>query len=115
MTSYINPHHPVIPHPDFTGKSGGGAYPDTLMEIDYNTGLVLDAIDDAGVRDNTIVVWFSDNGPTRYSRHPDQNGDPGMWSGELGSAWEGGLRTAGMLRWPNKVRANWKTQGMVHL
>ena len=36
----------------------------------------LDAIDDAGIRDNTIVVFFSDNGPTRYSPEPDHNGDP---------------------------------------
>jgi arylsulfatase len=115
MTSYINPHHPVVPHPDFKGKSGGGAYPDVLMEIDYNTGLILDAIDKAGIRKNTIVFWFSDNGPTRYSLHPDQNGDNGIWSGELGSAWEGGLRTLGMVRWPGKIRANWKTEEMIHV
>jgi arylsulfatase len=113
--SYINPHHPVVPHPDFAGKSGGGAYPDVMMEIDYNTGQVLDAIDNAGIRDNTVVFWCSDNGPTRYSLHPDQNGDNGMWSGELGSAWEGGLRTIGMLRWPGKIRENWKTEEMVHV
>jgi len=115
LISYINPHHPVVPHPDFAGKSGGGAYPDVMMEIDYNTGQVLDAIDDAGTRDNTVVFWFSDNGPTRYSLHPDQNGDNGMWSGELGSAWEGGLRTIGMLRWPGKIREDWKTEEMVHV
>lgn len=62
MTSYINPHHPVVPHPDFKGKSGGGAYPDVMMEIDYTTGLILDVIDKAGIRKNTIVFWFSDNG-----------------------------------------------------
>jgi arylsulfatase len=115
LTSYINPHHPVMPHPDFVGKSGGGAYPDVLMEIDYNTGLILDAVDDAGIRENTIVFWFSDNGPTRYSLQPDQNGDNGMWSGELGSAWEGSLRTAGMMRWPGKIRADWKTEEMIHV
>ena len=115
MTSYINPHHPVVPHPDFKGKSGGGAYPDVMMEIDYNTGLILDAIDKTGIRKNTIVFWFSDNGPTRYSLHPDQNGDNGIWSGELGSAWEGGLRTLGMVRWPGKIRKNWKSEGMIHV
>ena len=115
MTSYINPHHPVVPHPDFKGKSGGGNYSDVLMEIDFNTGMILDAIDEAGLRDDTIVLWFSDNGPTRYSLEPDQNGDSGMWTGELGSAWEGGLRTLGMVRWPSKIRANWKTDEMIHV
>ena len=115
MTSYINPHHPVVPHPDFKGKSGGGAYSDVIMEIDYNTGLILDAIEEAGIKSNTIVVWFSDNGPTRYSLQPDQNGDTGMWSGELGSAWEGGLRAPAMMRWPSKIRANWETDEMIHV
>ena len=115
MTSYINPHHPVVPHPDFKGKSGGGDYSDVLMEIDFNTGKILDAIDKAGIRDNTIVFWFSDNGPTRYSLEPDQNGDSGMWTGELGSAWEGGLRTLGMVRWPGKIKAKWKTDEMIHV
>jgi len=74
------------------------------MEIDYNTGRILDAIDNAGISKNTIVIWFSDNGPTRYSLQPYQNGDAGPWSGELGTAWEGGLRTAGMIRWPGKIK-----------
>lgn len=115
MTSFINPHHPVIPHPDFKGKSGGGDYPDVLMEIDYNVGQILDAIDKADIRKNTIVFFFSDNGPTRYSRQPDQNGDNGMWSGELGSAWEGSLRTIGMVRWPGKIKANWQATEMIHV
>jgi arylsulfatase len=85
------------------------------MEIDHNTGVVLDAIDDAGVRDHTIVVWFSDNGPTRYSPEADHNGDPGPWSGELGSAWEGGLRTAGMMRWPGKIKSNWVSDETFHV
>lgn len=115
MTSFINPHHPVVPHPDFKGKSGGGAYPDVLMEIDHNVGQILDTIDKAGIRNNTIVFFFSDNGPTRYSRQPDQNGDNGIWSGELGSAWEGGLRTVGMVRWPGKIRERWQATDMIHV
>lgn len=115
LLTYVNPHHPVVPHPDFVGKSGGGAYADALMEIDYNTGLVLDAIDEAGIRDDTIVVWFSDNGPTRYSPEGDHNGDNGPWSGELGSAWEGGLRTAGMMRWPGRIREGWESKEIFHV
>jgi arylsulfatase len=115
LVSYINPHHPVVAHPDFVGKSGGGAYPDVLMEIDHNTGIILDAVNNAGVRDNTIFLFFSDNGPTRYSLTPDENGDSGPWSGELGSAWEGGLRTIGVMRWPGKIRDNWKTAEMFHV
>ena len=112
---FTNPHHPVIPHPDFKGKSKGGAYTDALMEIDYNTGKILDAIDEAGIKDKTIFVFFSDNGPTRYSPEADHNGDCGIWSGELGSGWEGALRTVGMMRWPNKIKTNWKSKEMFHV
>jgi len=115
FVAFTNPHHPVIPHPDFKGKSKGGAYTDALMEIDYNTGLILDAIDEAGIREETIFVYFSDNGPTRYSPEADHNGDNGIWSGELGSGWEGGLRTVGMMRWPGKIKANWKSKEMFHV
>lgn len=115
LTTFINPHHPVVPHPDFRGSTLGGAYTDALAEIDYNIGEVLEAIDQAGVRENTIVVYFSDNGPTRYSPEPDQNGDNGPWSGELGSAWEGGLRTIGMMRWPGQIEAGWRAYEMIHV
>lgn len=104
FASLINPHHPVVPHPSFKGKSGGGPYADVLMEIDYNTGRILDAIEQSGKQENTIVIWMSDNGPSRYGLEPYHNGDPGPWSGELGSVFEGGLRTAGMIRWPAKIK-----------
>lgn len=112
LTTFINPHHPVVAHPDFVGKSKGGAYTDVLMEIDYNANQIIQAIDDAGIRENTIIIFFSDNGPTRYSPEADHNGDAGQWAGELGSGWEGGLRTVGMMSWPNKIRSNWKTEEM---
>jgi len=60
------------------------------------------AIDEAGIRENTIVVWVSDNGPTRTTAWPD-SGFAGPFRGELGSALEGSIRTAGMIRWPGKI------------
>jgi arylsulfatase len=115
LTTFINPHYPVVPHPEFKGKSKGGAYTDVLMEIDYNVGMILEAIDEAGIRDNTIVVFFSDNGADRFHHRPDHNGDNGPWTGELGSAWEGGLRTPAMMRWPGKIREGWRSNEMIHV
>lgn len=100
---FINPHHPVVPHPDFHGQSGGGAYTDVLMEIDHNTGRILDAVEAAGIGEDTIIVWMSDNGPMRSGLEPYHNGDPGPWTGELGSVFEGSLRTAGMIKWPGTI------------
>jgi arylsulfatase len=73
------------------------------MEMDHNTGRVLDALDTAGIRDNTIVVWISDNGPMRDTVWPD-SGFAGPFRGELGDPWEGSIRTAGMIAWPGKIK-----------
>lgn len=113
--SFVNVHHPVVPHPDFAGKSGGGAYADALMEMDHNTAVILDAIETAGLASDTIVIWMSDNGATRRSPDADQNADPGQWSGDLGSAWEGSLRTAAMIRWPGHIEPGRTGDGMVHI
>ena len=100
---FINPHNPVVAHPNFVGKSGGGAYCDALMELDYHTGRILDAIEAEDIAENTIVIWLSDNGPQRYALEPYHSGDPGPWTGELGSVFEGGLRTVGMINWPGTI------------
>ena len=95
-------HPPLIHHPDFTGKSGGGVYSDTLAELDHRTGQVLDAIDQAGIADNTIVVWSSDNPAGRAT---SMGGSNGPWRGHFGSGFEGGMRAPAMVRWPGKVQA----------
>ena len=66
---------------------------------------MLDAIDEAGIRDNTIVIWLSDNGATVTGTVPEEvgGGSNGPFKGELGDAYEGSLRTAGMIRWPGKI------------
>lgn len=104
FTSFTNPHNPVVAHPDFKGKSGGGAYSDVLMEIDHNTGRILDTLEKENIRDNTIVIWMSDNGPQKVALEPYHHGDAGQWTGELGSVFEGSLRTAGMISWPGRIK-----------
>ena len=95
---FTHVHPPYIHHPDFTGRSGGGVISDILAELDYRTGQVLDAIDAAGIADNTIVVWSSDN-PVA----PAMAGSNGPWRGNFASGFEGGMRAPAMARWPGKV------------
>ena len=102
MVAWTRPHEPNKPSKEFEGKSRVGDYGDAMMELDYNTGRVLDAIDRAGIRDNTIVVWVSDNGPTTTTSWPDSR-FAGPYRGELGSSLEGSIRTAGMVRWPGMI------------
>jgi arylsulfatase A-like enzyme len=85
-------HMPVLPHPDFAGKTGNGDWADVLAEMDYRTGQILDAIHDAGIDDNTIIVFCSDNGPE--ATDPWQ-GDSGPWRGTYFTAMELPLSFAG--------------------
>jgi len=55
-------HFPTRAHPDFAGKTGAGDIGDAMADVDYNVGLVLDALKRLGVERNTLVLWCTDNG-----------------------------------------------------
>ena len=102
--SFSTAHYPLRPAPEFVGKSRIGVYGDAIMELDYRTGQVLDAIKTAGVEGNTIVVWVSDNASHSTAGPADtRSGSNGPWRGELGDALEGSIRTVGMIKWPGKI------------
>jgi len=96
-------HHPYLPHPDFEGRSGNGSFSDCVVEHDHRVGQVLDAIDEAGIADQTLVIYASDNGPD--SAYYPQVSFAGPFRGYLGSAFEGSIRTPMMVRWPGRVPA----------
>ncbi|MHC4830125.1 MAG: arylsulfatase [Planctomycetota bacterium] len=105
MIGWTRPHFPNDAAPEFVGASGTGEYGDSVVELDHRTGEVLDAIEQAGIEDNTIVIWISDNGPTTTATALDElhAGSSGPFRGELGDAYEGSIRTAGMIRWPGRI------------
>jgi arylsulfatase A-like enzyme len=82
-------HMPVLPGPDFVGKTGNGDWADTLAELDYRTSQILDAIKQAGIESNTLFIFTSDNGPE--GTDPWQ-GDSGPWRGTYFTAMEASLR-----------------------
>ena len=101
---FTHTHYPSRSAPEFTGKSRIGNYGDAIMELDYRTGQVLDAIKTAGVENDTIVLWLSDNAaaPTQGPGE-DRGGSNGPFRGELGDALEGSIRTVGMVKWPGTI------------
>ncbi len=109
---FTQPHLPTLPHPDFEGMTGNGHYADVLAEIDFRSGQVLDAIDELGIRDNTIVIWLSDNGPEYF--HP-WHGTAGPWRGNYFTIWEGSLRVPFMMRWPGKIEPASTSNEIVHI
>jgi arylsulfatase A-like enzyme len=99
----------------FRGKSAGGLYGDVVEEFDFETGRLLDALDKLGLRDNTLVIYTSDNGPwnqpaytNKKKGHPKGSifwGEAGPLRAGKGSCYEAGVRVPCIVRWPGKVPA----------
>lgn len=105
-------HPPYTVHDDFKNASKSGIYADTQMEVDFNIGRVLKAIDKAGIAKNTIVILTGDNGAGNFPQgsslaagEDGGGGSNGPWRGGLSTAYEGGLRTPAMIRYPDKIKA----------
>jgi arylsulfatase A-like enzyme len=104
-------HFPALPHPDFAGKTRAGDIGDAMAEVDYNVGLVLDALDRLKIAGNTIVMWCADNGAEQ--RRP-WRGSSGPWSGFYNTVMEGGIRTPCIIRWPGRIPAGRVTDEIIH-
>lgn len=94
-------HGPLVPNPRFKDKTGWGTFPDMMVEMDYNIGRIIDAVDKSGLQDNTIFILSGENGAV-----PEFGaGSNGPWRGGLGTGYEGGFRSPAMIRWPGKIEA----------
>ncbi len=98
---------------DFRGKSQGGLYGDAVEELDFHAGRLLDELDQLRLRENTLVIFTSDNGTWSNNqenlrrRHNGEIawGSSGPLREAKGSTYEGGLREPCIVRWPGKVPA----------
>jgi len=102
-----SPHTPIVPAPEFKGKSGAGDYGDWVHQTDWTVGQMLDAIDRSGLAENTLVIFASDNGPEyfAYARIREfGHYSMGDLRGLKRDAWEGGHRVPFMARWPGRIK-----------
>jgi arylsulfatase A-like enzyme len=108
--------HTIIGASDrFRGKSAGDLYGDVVEEFDYETGRLLDTLDELKLTDNTLIIYTCDNGPwnqDKYTKkkkgHPEGSifwGDSGPLRNGKGSPYEGGYRVPCIVRWPGNVPA----------
>jgi len=98
--------------PESVGQSGRwmGPYADAMIDHDKNVGTVLKALDDAGIADDTFVLYSTDNGP-HMNTWPDAAMTP--FRSEKNTNWEGAYRVPCIVRWPGKIKPGTVSNQMV--
>ena len=93
------PHIPLFAAEPFRGQSDAGLYGDTVETIDWSMGRIVRALEEAGIADNTLVIFTSDNGPWF-------EGSAGASRERKGATWEGAYRVPFIAAWPDGLPRN---------
>jgi len=113
--AFNQPHLGLHVAPRFKGKSRRGLLGDVMREIDNSLARVIAAIDNAGITENTLIIFSSDNGPwlkfqqKKHHHYGDVRLDVGYampFRDGKGSNWEGGHRVPGIFYWPGVFDAD---------
>lgn len=120
-------HVPRAPHPRFKGKSELSYRGDAMVQLDWATGEIMDALDEHGLADNTLVIFSSDNGPVyddgyddgttvkTSTEEADRGHDgSGPYRGGKYQIYEGGTRVPYIVRWPGHIKANTTSDAMLN-
>lgn len=104
--AYPAPHTPWLPSPAFHGLTNN-MYGDFMAMVDYMIGRVLISLEQSGMKDDTLVIFSSDNGPVWYDKDTEryEHASTGGMRGMKGDAYEGGHRMPFLVRWPTDIEA----------
>jgi len=113
------PHTPILPSPEWRGKSGLNAYADFVMQTDASVGEILRALDESGTASNTLVLFASDNGcspEANFQELAAQGHHPSATlRGAKADLFEGGHRIPLIARWPGRIHPGTQSRQLVCL
>ena len=112
-------HHPISPSEKLRGSSAVGAYGDFVHDLDHSVGEIMDALAYAGVLENTLVIFTSDNGgdfcPEEQLAREKGFKNNGEFRGDKHTIWEGGVRVPFIARWPGHIQEGTVSDRMINL
>jgi arylsulfatase A len=100
--AHAMPHVPLYASPKFAGKSARGPYGDTIEEMDFHIGRLVDHLKKLGIDKNTMLIFTSDNGPWKLG---ERGGSAAPLRGAKFSSYEGGPRVPCIMWWPETIPA----------
>ncbi len=113
------PHTPIVPEPPFQGKSGINPYADFVIQVDHHVGQILTALDEAGIADDTLVLFTSDNGcspEANFKILAEHGHDPSAgFRGHKADIYEAGHRVTLIARWPAVIEGGCATDALACL
>ena len=114
-----SPHTPIVPSPQWQGKSGLGDYGDFVMQTDNVVGKVSAALEKHGMTENTLVIFTSDNGCSKAANIKGLAKKGHLVSAHLRGSkadiWDGGHRIPFIVRWPGHVQPGSKNEQLICL
>jgi arylsulfatase A-like enzyme len=104
-------HVPRVVHERFQGKSALGPRGDAILELDWSVGKILNILENFNMRQNTLIVFCSDNGPVLDDGYQDDaieklgtHRPSGPFRGGKYNIYEGGTRTPFIAHWPGRIQ-----------
>lgn len=114
-----SPHTPIVPTPEWQGKSELGAYGDFQMQTDAFVGQIVAAVDAGGFSANTIIIVSSDNGCSKAAGisalEAKEHYPSAQYRGSKADLWEGGHRVPFIVRWPAGIEAGTQSDELICL
>jgi arylsulfatase A len=113
------PHTPIVPVPPFKDASGLNPYADFVMQVDHHMGELLNTLKEAGIDQNTLVLFTSDNGcspEANFTLLEEHGHDPSaIYRGHKADIYEGGHRVPLIARWPGQIEKGRTTKALACL